>query len=767
MNQYDYIDAGLRVFGLYGATPEGRCECGDPDCQALYKHPRISNWPSTPAWSDEQLETMEAMEHFATGFGVLAAGHLIIDVDARNGGVESFARLVEAVPAAGRASLVVNTGSGGGSQHHYFTAPGGVAMVQHLKQYPGIDFKTSGFVVGAGSLHASGNVYSVERGHPADVGPAPTALVDLLRKPSTYRTHTSSGTVDITPGGIAELLNYINNSPGIEYEDWIRVGMAIHHTTGGSADGFALWDTWSRDSDKYSPAQMEKKWHSFGKAAQPVTIGTLYHMAHEGGYEHPIEFAYTQPVQDDPSASIDTSGVDSRRPPGTVGEITQWINDQCRYPRESMAVAAALTAVGNLAGMRIYDAEEDMTANLLAFCVGGSGTGKEAVQQAFLQIIKAAGVAGAVHGAFKSEQEVIRNLTRHQAAFYWIDELGIVLRKLQNASRGGATYLEGVVGIIMSIYSKANGYLPITGDLKESIKQDLIKELGSLRKKMDDAPGSDEGDKRRAIMEQEEQRLTRALDTIEVGLENPFLSIIGWTTPTTFDGLMDMEQATSGFLARALVFRDLETNPRRKSKFQKRPMPDSLKYQLANLYRPGCFDALESGARVEHEGDKSPVRTEPDAMDMLDIVYEEFHAMAEEQKSSTGLEALPRRGYEMTSKLSLILAIPDGMRTVEHVRWAYKVARDDCLEKIRMVYANDREEDPTDSRSAYAAKVLALVKQDHGETFGVIRNRLRKVPKEALQSLLGEMVEQGALREEVTQHPTNKREVCKYFATGD
>lgn len=1111
-NQYDYIEAGFRVFGLHGMDKKVRCECGDPECEALLKHPRISNWQSTPDWSDDQLETMEAMGHFDTGFGVLCAGFLVVDVDARNGGVASFKKLVEAVPEAGKASFVVNTGSGGGSQHHYFKAPEGVGLLQSLKDYPGVDFKASGFVVGAGSLHASGNTYEVERGHPGDVEEAPAELIDLLRKPSTYRTHTSSGAVDITPSGIAELLNYINNSgSGIDYEDWIRVGMAIHHTTGGSADGYALWDTWSRDSDKYSPAQMEKKWHSFGKAAQPVTIGTLHHMAKEGGYEAPIEFVYQGATINDDTDRIDTSGVDKKRPPGMVGVLTQWINDQCRYPRESMAVASALVAIGNLTGMRIYDAEEDMTANLLAFCVGGSGchakghkilmhdgsekavedivtgdqlmgwdssprtvralargreemakvtpikgesfivninhilhlrrtggdetlnitvkdwmarsakfkskwklarfgvsyperslpvgayavgallgdgtlqpgkiqitgadkivhdevsreiasrfdsikcvrrnnaqgnkswhtvftfgrqgskyrksgtplqscladigllgtrshdkripsgymassrsqrldllaglidtdgssngcggfdfiskserlalgvvalcrslglaayakkcektsqtgnkgfyhrvsisgdcsvvpvrvaykkqkprkqiknvlntgfsvellpeddfygfsisgdhvyldysftahhnTGKEAVQQAFLQVMKAAGVSGAVHGAFKSEQEVIRNLTRHQAAYYWIDELGMVLRKLSNASKkGGASYLEGVVGIIMSIYSKANGYLPITGDLKESIRQDLIKELGAIRKRMDDESATSEGDDKRERMAKEEARLEQALASIDVGLENPFLSIIGWTTPSTFDELMDVEQATSGFLARALVFRDLETNPRRKTGFKKRPMPDNLRYQLANLYRPGEFDTLEPGGRIEHDGDKSPVRTEPEAMKMLDMVYEEFHALAEEQKDRTGLEALPRRGYEMTSKLSLILAIPDGMRTVEHVRWAYKVAYDDCLEKIRMVYANDRVEDPTDSRSAYAEKVMALLTKDHGETFGVIRNRLRKVPKEALQSLLDEMVEKGKLKREEVEHPVNKRVATKYFA---
>jgi hypothetical protein len=153
---YDYIDSGLKVFGLHGVDDNGNCTCGNPECKALFKHPIMSNWQHTPQWSDEQIETFEIMGHFKTGFGVLCAGLLVIDVDARNGGVESFKRLVEKMPAAGKAAFVVNTGSGNGSQHHYFKLSEPVALLQSHPDFVGIDFKTSGFVVGAGSMHASG-----------------------------------------------------------------------------------------------------------------------------------------------------------------------------------------------------------------------------------------------------------------------------------------------------------------------------------------------------------------------------------------------------------------------------------------------------------------------------------------------------------------------------------------------------------------------------------------------------------------------------------
>ena len=124
--------------------------------------------------------------------------------------------------------------------------------------------------------------------------------------------------------------------------------------------------------------------------------------------------------------------MDVRRPPDFVGELTQWINDQCLYPRENLAVAAALCAVSGLAGMRYTDGLGRHGANLIAFGVAGSGTGKEQIMQSYLQIMRTAQVQAAVHGGFKSEHRVMRNLMRHQAAFYCIDGLGIVLSKLLN-----------------------------------------------------------------------------------------------------------------------------------------------------------------------------------------------------------------------------------------------------------------------------------------------------------------------------------------------
>lgn len=738
-NIYDYIEAGFRVFGVYGAKG-GRCECDDSDCKALFKHPRIANWQNVPHWSDEQIETFDTLGHFETGFGVLCHSWLVIDVDARNGGVASFSLLCEALPAVAESAYVVNTGSGNGSQHHYFRLAEPVAMVQHLDAYPGIDFKTSGYVIGAGSMHASGMAYEPERGFPQDATQAPAELLALLRKPEHHRVSTEGGVVDVSEQDIADLLEYVN--PDCDYESWVKMGMAVHHCLSGA--GFDLWDAWSTKGSKYpGTSQLERHWHSFGKSANPAGYGTLLHYAREGGYVESVTFEYQPDPQDAPENVLDTTAVDLLRPPGFVGELTEWINAQCLYPRENLAVAAALCAVSGLAGMRYVDTMDDMSANIIAFCVAGSGTGKEAVQQAYLKIMRCAGVQGAVHGGFKSEQELMRNLIRHQAAFYSVDELGLVLRKLENASkRGGASYLEGIVGLIMSVYSKANGYLPITGDLKEEIREILRKELSKAEKQLEDLPGDSSAAGKRALIESEITRVREALRTIDDGLHNPYLTILGYTTPVTFNDLMGFEQATNGFMARAMMFSDLETNPKRKAMFQKAPMSQALETAIRNLYAPGRFDMTETGQpRIEHRDDKTELPTSESAQSMLDEVYSVFHQMAEEQKGATGLEAIPRRGYELAAKVSLILALPGGLRTTEHVLYGYALAMRDVKQKIQLAYATDNQKED----NGMAARILSLVTTEHGETEGVICNRLRPASKDQVKALLAQMVERGML----------------------
>lgn len=71
--------------------------------------------------------------------------------------------------------------------------------------------------------------------------------------------------------------------PGdFDYDTWVKVGMAVHHETGGA--GFDLWDAWSKRSAKYTTEKYgAERWRSFGRAGggPPVTMGFVRRMAEE------------------------------------------------------------------------------------------------------------------------------------------------------------------------------------------------------------------------------------------------------------------------------------------------------------------------------------------------------------------------------------------------------------------------------------------------------------------------------------------------------
>ena len=52
-----------------------------------------------------------------------------------------------------------------------------------------------------------------------------------------------------------------------------------------------------------------------------------------------------------------------------------------------------------------------------------------------------------------------------------------------------------------------------------------------------------------------------------------------------------------------------------------------------------------------------------------------------------GLEAIPRRGYELVAKISFILGIGDGVRTDEHVTWAFELIKRDIDRKMKLAFA--------------------------------------------------------------------------------
>ncbi|AGH16094.1 DNA primase [Vibrio phage pYD21-A] len=753
-NMYDYLDAEFKVFSLYRIVG-GVCECGDEDCMAIGKHPRISNWQLGIPYSDEQLEFMESMGHFSTGFGALCNGWVIIDIDPKNGGNASYEKLKADLNMdfEQKSGFVVATGGGG--LHIYFRNPVNEKLRTTLKEYPGIDFKSSGFVVGCGSLHKSGSFYEDKKGSPDEITDAPTELLELLKRTSSDSEFMAGETADAEQ--IRAMLDAID--PDIDYESWVHIGMAIHDELSG--DGFELWDEWSQNGSKYNQKEMDFKWHSFGKSNGRVTIGTLIKIAEDHGYLEPVTFTPTidtshinpedyqkkaEPKEDNEGVEepVNINSVDLFDAPGLTGDIYRFIDSQCLFPRKRLALGAALAALGTIGALRYEDEVFNVTSNLYIFGVAGSATGKEAVQQAQMEVMRAAGYQNALYGSIKSEQELIRNLVLHQVNTYVIDEFGIFLGKVVNATRrGGASYLEGVIGSLMSIYSKANGVMPIGGDKMEEISAELKKKIAICQKNIDELENVDLNTTIRdsAVSMLEEIHSTG-------GIKKPFLSLVGYTTPVTFNSLIDYETATNGWVGRALIFNEPDTNPRPYKRNKPDKMSDKLRNKINSIATAGHAE-MGYQPRIEFNGETKKVGTTPDAISLLEDITEFLFEYADHHKSTTGLESIVRRTREQILKVSYVLAIGDGLeRTVEHVRWAYVLCKRDLDEKLKLANTNVMEqyghkEETLDFR--------ILLELDGGERKSVreIWVKHRKYKTSEIETVLQKLVKSGVVETDV------------------
>lgn len=119
----------------------------------------------------------------------------------------------------------------------------------------------------------------------------PPALLEFWQSQlETDKTRTiPSGTlIDASWDEIKSALEAIN--PDSTYEDWVKVGMALHwagHRSDLKDAAFYVWDEWSSTGQKYKGQRdLVSHWSSFN-AENDVTLGTLYHMAQEAGWKRP------------------------------------------------------------------------------------------------------------------------------------------------------------------------------------------------------------------------------------------------------------------------------------------------------------------------------------------------------------------------------------------------------------------------------------------------------------------------------------------------
>jgi hypothetical protein len=204
----ELIGLGLKVVPVH--TPINKngvivCTCTQgAGCRSIGKHPIPNKW--VEAASKETDSVKAWWRNFRTAnLGVVAgsqSGIVVVDIDPRHGGNDSLDDL-QAKKGKLPDTATVITGSGG--LHIYFKHPGGVVKNSAGALGLGIDVRgDGGFVVGPGSLHASGGYYEWEASsEPADVGFAemPQWLQKLIYEPPKAKAQQVDSDSPVIEGG--------------------------------------------------------------------------------------------------------------------------------------------------------------------------------------------------------------------------------------------------------------------------------------------------------------------------------------------------------------------------------------------------------------------------------------------------------------------------------------------------------------------------------------------------------------------------------------
>lgn len=201
-----YAENGWKLLPCFGIV-DGRCTCNSThqEPKDVGKHPRIAEW-NKAATDDLAVVTRWWDEAPESNIGVhcKASGFLVIDIDPRSGGPESFEKFEQLVEGALPPTVEAITGvyNVNGREvrgrHLFYKCDSDEQLVGNLSKagLRGVDIKHNGYVLIAPSRHFSGPSYEWVPGHAPwemEMAEAPEELLVALRKKSRKATSVGEG----------------------------------------------------------------------------------------------------------------------------------------------------------------------------------------------------------------------------------------------------------------------------------------------------------------------------------------------------------------------------------------------------------------------------------------------------------------------------------------------------------------------------------------------------------------------------------------------
>lgn len=297
-----YARLGWHVLPVWSVDAQGQCRCGRPHGEKGHtpgKHPQTNLVPHghQDATADERtIRDWWAVDPDAgIGISLAASGLLALDIDPRNDGRDTLAK-IEAEHGVLHSDCIAITQGGG--EHRLFCADPEMSYPGTLGT--GLDLKHHGYICVAPTLGTSGDYRwaagksPISKSNAAKPSPLPGYIASRARTPINYSLTERNGVPVATAQTFDDLRSALRHVDADDYTTWVNVGLVLKPY---GENGYKIWTEWASKSEKFNAAAQRRKWERDIDRPHSITYRSIFRMAIDNGWTGNEKSATAEPAK--------------------------------------------------------------------------------------------------------------------------------------------------------------------------------------------------------------------------------------------------------------------------------------------------------------------------------------------------------------------------------------------------------------------------------------------------------------------------------------
>ena len=297
-----YARLGWHVLPVWSVDAQGQCRCGRPHNEKGHtpgKHPQTNLVPH--GHQDATVDERTIRDWWAVdpdagiGISLAASGLLALDIDPRNDGRDTLAK-IEAEHGVLHSDCIAITQGGG--EHRLFCADPEMSYPGTLGT--GLDLKHHGYICVAPTLGTSGDYRwaagksPISKSNAAKPSPLPGYIASRARTPINYSLTERNGVPVATAQTFDDLRSALRHVDADDYTTWVNVGLVLKPY---GENGYKIWTEWASKSEKFNAAAQRRKWERDIDRPHSITYRSIFRMAIDNGWSGNEKSATAEPAK--------------------------------------------------------------------------------------------------------------------------------------------------------------------------------------------------------------------------------------------------------------------------------------------------------------------------------------------------------------------------------------------------------------------------------------------------------------------------------------